>query len=109
MSPEYPIYDVFNNKNLERDLVAEFEQAQNELIQQLINKGFPVVDPIYVNRSTCEQQKGLFDEWSYFAWHWNDGETDRIECLANFANTPRETHNFSIPIQTIKRKKEEEK
>lgn len=104
MKLQYEEREQFDRCHKERDLFTESENAKNELKNQLIESGFLITNPLYIDGFSNTQQKEKVDEWSYVARFQKDKDgKSYLKCSARFTRTGKRC-DFSIPIQEIKRK-----
>jgi hypothetical protein len=105
MEHKYPQYYAFEHCKKQRDCLAEIENTQYKLKEELLKLGFPVTDPLHLNCNRNIQQEGKTNEWSYIAWYQKDESRNTcLKCSAGFTQIGKQ-HDISIPIQEIKRKK----
>ena len=89
----------------ERNCLAELENAQSKLHDQIIELAFPIKAPLIVNGVRNIQNKGLHNELSYIAsFHKNENGNTVLHCSIGFTEIGKQW-DISIPIQKIEIKK----
>ncbi len=81
------------------------DYAQKQLQERLVEKGFPVMDTLYINGHRNIQKKGISDEFFYIAgFHKDKDGRISLKCSAGFTHVG-DQFKIEIPIPESEIKK----